>query len=52
MTDAALPALAAAASETLESPARRALRRLFRRKGAVAGLLVIAVFILLAIFVR
>src|SRR3984957_4921938 len=50
MTDAALPALTAVASDTMESPARRALRRLFRRKGAVVGLGVIAVFILLAIF--
>src|SRR6202040_231756 len=33
-----------------ESPARRALRRLFQRKGAVAGLVVIATFILLALF--
>jgi peptide/nickel transport system permease protein len=50
MTDAALPALAAIGSENLESPARRALRRLFKRKGAVVGLIVIAAFILLALF--
>ena len=50
MTDAALPALASVAPDTLESPARRALRRLFKRKGAVVGLVVIAAFILLAIF--
>ena len=50
MTDTALPALATVASDTLESPARRAMRRLFKRKGAVVGLGVIAVFILLAIF--
>jgi peptide/nickel transport system permease protein len=51
MTDAALPAMAAAGTaERLESPARRALRRLFRRKGAVAGLVVITTFILLAVF--
>jgi peptide/nickel transport system permease protein len=38
------------ADETVESPMRRALRRLKRRKGAVAGLVVIAVFIALAVF--
>jgi peptide/nickel transport system permease protein len=50
MTDAALSALAAIGSETLENPTRRALRRLFKRKGAVVGLIVIAAFILLALF--
>src|SRR5689334_11611780 len=51
MTDAALSPLAPlAAAETLESPARRAWRRLIRRKGAVLGLTVIALFILLAVF--
>src|SRR3981081_1038502 len=50
MTDAALGALAVAASDELESPSRRALRRLFQRKGAVAGLVVIAAFALLALF--
>lgn len=49
MTDAALSALSAHASDELESPARRALRRLFKRKGAVIGLAVISVFILLAL---
>src|SRR5262245_21856514 len=34
----------------VETPARRALRRLLRRKGAVAGLVVIALFVLLALF--
>ena len=50
MADAAL-SLAAATSmdETLESPGRRALRRLLKRKGAVAGLIVIATFILAAL---
>ncbi len=48
MTDAALPALTAVVADELESPARRALRRLMARKGAVAGLIVIAVFIALA----
>jgi peptide/nickel transport system permease protein len=38
------------ADETVESPMRRALRRLRRRKGAVVGLVVIALFIVLAVF--
>jgi peptide/nickel transport system permease protein len=50
MTDAALNALPITVSEELESPARRALRRLLKRKGAVAGLVVIAAFVLLALF--
>jgi peptide/nickel transport system permease protein len=50
MSDAALLAIAAAgADETLESPTRRALRRLFKRKGAVFGLVVVTAFILLAL---
>jgi peptide/nickel transport system permease protein len=50
MTDAALPALAASAPEALETPSRRALRRLLKRKGALVGLWVISSFILLAVF--
>ncbi|WP_050386011.1 ABC transporter permease [Bradyrhizobium pachyrhizi] len=51
MTDATLTTAASlAVAETLESPARRAWRRLIRRKGAVIGLAVIAIFILLAVF--
>ncbi|MGY3591066.1 peptide/nickel transport system permease protein [Bradyrhizobium sp. USDA 4341] len=51
MTDAVLSTSASlAAAETLESPARRAGRRLIRRKGAVLGLAVIALFVLLAVF--
>jgi len=51
MTDTALTDLPLAASQDeLESPSRRALRRLLKRKGAVAGLVVIATFILLALF--
>jgi peptide/nickel transport system permease protein len=51
MTDAALTALPLTVSQDeLESPSRRALRRLLKRKGAVAGLVVIATFILLALF--
>jgi peptide/nickel transport system permease protein len=49
MADAALGTLPVAALETLESPARRALRRLFRRTGAVVGLVVIATFVLFAV---
>ncbi len=49
MTDAVLGAIPIASDE-LESPARRALRRLFLRKGAVAGMAVIATFIVLAVF--
>jgi peptide/nickel transport system permease protein len=50
MTDAVLSALPATGSQDeLESPARRALRRLFKRKGAVAGLVVLTAFILLAL---
>ncbi len=50
MTDVALPALAASVPETLETPSRRALRRLLKRKGALVGLWVISTFILLAVF--
>jgi peptide/nickel transport system permease protein len=51
MTDAALTSIPAVdLDEALESPARRAQRRLFKRKGAVAGLVVIVAFILLAAF--
>jgi len=49
MTDAVLPGFSRSTLEELESPSRRALRRLFRRKGAVAGLVVIAAFVLLAV---
>ncbi|MGB9370298.1 MAG: ABC transporter permease [Xanthobacteraceae bacterium] len=40
----------ARADETVESPARRALRRLWRRKGAVVGLVVVGLFVAIAIF--
>jgi len=49
MTDAALPALSISAADEHESPARRALRRLFARKGAMVGLVVIVTFIALAV---
>ena len=38
-----------AADAAVESPARRALRRLLRRRGAIFGLAVLAVFVLLAV---
>src|SRR6266567_6877339 len=38
-----------AADAAVESPARRALRRLLRRRGAIFGLAVIAAFVLLAV---
>jgi peptide/nickel transport system permease protein len=51
MTDIALDTtLIPRADETVESPMRRALRRLKRRKGAVVGLVVIALFVILAVF--
>jgi peptide/nickel transport system permease protein len=49
MTDTALAAPAVSRDE-LETPAQRALRRLFARKGAMAGLFVIVAFIALAVF--
>ena len=49
MTDAVLPGFSPPAADETETPSRRALRRLFRRKGAVAGLIVIAAFFLLAV---
>jgi peptide/nickel transport system permease protein len=38
------------ADETVESPMRRALRRLKRRKGAILGLAVIVIFVVMAVF--
>jgi peptide/nickel transport system permease protein len=49
MIDATLDAIPLAADDSIESPARRALRRLLRRKGAAIGLVVIATFIVLAL---
>ena len=45
MTEATLSALPLTLSDELESPARRALRRLFKRKGAVAGLVVLGIVV-------
>ena len=50
MADTTLSALPIAVSDELESPTRRALRRLFKRKGAVVGLVVIALFVVLSLF--
>ena len=50
MTDAVLGTPSITISEELESPTRRALRRLFKRKGAVVGLIVIALFVVLSLF--
>jgi peptide/nickel transport system permease protein len=48
MTDIALdPSLLA--DDAIESPTRRALRRLFKRKGAVFGLAIVVLFVALAI---
>jgi peptide/nickel transport system permease protein len=49
MTDAALPFLSGTAPDELESPTRRALRRLMARKGAVAGCVAIAAFVVMAL---
>ncbi|WP_439374130.1 ABC transporter permease [Bradyrhizobium sp. DASA03120] len=49
MTDAVLAATPVTDAGELDSPARRARRRLFKRKAAVAGLVVLVVFILLAL---
>lgn len=50
MVDATLaPPVVLAADATVESPARRALRRLVRRRGAMVGLAVIVSFVLLAV---
>lgn len=50
MVDIVLNAKLVAANEVAETPVRRALRRLFRRKSAVFGLLVVAFFFGLAVF--
>jgi len=44
------PMFLKAAAETVETPLRRATRRLFRRKGAIFGLVIIVLFLALAIF--
>ncbi len=49
MTDAVLAANPVTDAGELDSPARRARRRLFKRKAAVAGLAVLTIFILLTL---
>ncbi|MGY8679257.1 ABC transporter permease [Bradyrhizobium sp. UFLA05-153] len=49
MADAVLSTNPATDTSELDSPARRARRRLFKRKAAVAGLVVMTAFILLAL---
>ena len=50
MADVTFDSTLVRADETVESPMRRALRRLKRRKGALVGLVVIALFIAIAVF--
>jgi peptide/nickel transport system permease protein len=50
MTDAALALRPEFEAEVIETPARRALRRLVARRGAMLGLAAIVLFVLLAIF--
>jgi peptide/nickel transport system permease protein len=50
MADAAFNATLLITEEAVETPLRRALRRLFRRKGAILGLAVIVLFVALAVF--
>jgi peptide/nickel transport system permease protein len=49
MADAALASIPVSSSDEFETPARRTMRRLLARKGALVGLVVIATFILLAV---
>src|SRR5579862_5743226 len=49
MTNAALAVSPTADPGELDSPARRARRRLFKRKAAVAGLIVLCLFVALAL---
>jgi len=50
MADTTLNGALLAKAETVETPARRALRRLVRRRGAVLGLAIIVLFIAMAVF--
>jgi peptide/nickel transport system permease protein len=50
MADTTLDLTLPKTKDGVETPLRRALRRLFRRKGAVGGLLIIALFLGLAVF--
>jgi peptide/nickel transport system permease protein len=50
MADAAFNASLLKADESAETPVRRALRRLLRRKGAIFGMAVVVLFVALAVF--
>ena len=50
MTDAPFTAALLKNADAVESPLRRALRRLMRRKGAIFGLVIIVLFLAIAIF--
>jgi peptide/nickel transport system permease protein len=50
MVDTFLNATLLKANEPVETPVHRALRRLFRRKGAIFGLVIIVLFLALAVF--
>jgi peptide/nickel transport system permease protein len=50
MADAAFNPTLLKPDEVVETPLRRAVRRLFRRKGAIVGLAIIALFLGLAVF--
>lgn len=50
MTDAPFTAALLKSADAVESPLRRALRRLMRRKGAIFGLVIIVLFLAIAIF--
>lgn len=50
MTDAPFTAALLKSADAIESPLRRALRRLMRRRGAIFGLVIIVLFLAIAIF--
>lgn len=50
MTDAPFTAALLKSADAVETPLRRALRRLMRRKGAIFGLAIIVLFLAIAIF--
>jgi peptide/nickel transport system permease protein len=49
MVDAAFTATLLKTNEAVETPVRRTLRRLFRRKGSILGLAIIVLFVALAV---
>lgn len=50
MADTAFNATLLKTDEAVETPVRRAVRRLFRRKGAIVGLAIILLFLAVAVF--